>query len=114
MSAYKTIGQQLGADLITGLGEFKAGRGAIITDWHPTADAALRHFCQLSGQAALDLALRNWFEWRNPLTAAQLADIYALCGPAASESVDSALRDWLAAPDPRTSDQLFMALAQAS
>lgn len=113
MSAFKTIGQQLGAELLTGLGEFKAGHGAIVTDWHPTAEAALRQFCEMSGQQALLKALGNWMKWRNPITSAHLCDIHGLCGPADDDAVEEALSAWINAPDARTSERLVVTITRS-
>jgi hypothetical protein len=37
----------LGADYISGLGQFRAGRGRYVTDWHPTQTDAAREFVLL-------------------------------------------------------------------
>ena len=114
LSAYKTIGQQLGAELLTGLGQFKAGHGAIVTEWHATAEGALREFCELSGQTALRRALRNWMEWRNPLTSAHLTAIHDLCGPAADTKVEGALVAWIMTPSDETTESLVTAITRAN
>ena len=41
----------LGAEFLTGLDEWRAGKGAIVTDWHPTKAAAAEAFLTTAGKA---------------------------------------------------------------
>lgn len=41
-----TRAAELGAEPITGLGEWRVGKGSIVTDWHKTLGAACREFCE--------------------------------------------------------------------
>lgn len=47
-------------EIIKGLGQFKAGRGAIVTGWHATRDEALAAYHQAVLDAQEQQEARTW------------------------------------------------------
>ncbi|WP_164570804.1 DUF3560 domain-containing protein [Rhodopseudomonas sp. BR0C11] len=43
--------ERAGAEIIMGLGQYRVGRGAVVTGWHDAAADAWREFCDLAGLA---------------------------------------------------------------
>ncbi|WBU32344.1 DUF3560 domain-containing protein [Rhodopseudomonas palustris] len=43
--------ERAGAEIIMGLGQYRVGRGAVVTGWHDAAAGAWREFCGLAGLA---------------------------------------------------------------
>jgi len=47
MTDWERIARADGAEMIQGNGEFRAGKGARVTDWQPSAAAAWQEYCRM-------------------------------------------------------------------
>jgi hypothetical protein len=58
-SPHERTARRYHAELITGLGQFRAGCGPLVTGWHDTAEGAWRAYCQLVLDKAIEIGSRD-------------------------------------------------------